>query len=192
MDSNLTKEEAQKLEQKYILEFNTFYLNGNGYNMTHGGDWNDHLKGSLNVNAILTEDQVKTVILLLKTTNLEYKDILLQIGLDDTDNNRSIITRINGGYSYVDNEETYPLRQDGRVLNGSRKIGANNPQAKLTDFTASQVIKLLEQTSLSQSQIAKQYGVSLNTVNLINRCLLWTHLHTYKNNIRQESYNKGE
>lgn len=40
--------------------------------------------------------------------------------------------------------------------------------------------------TLHNHQIGKDYGVSYNTINGINRCKNWTHLHSYINNIRLE------
>lgn len=52
------------------------------------------------------------------------------------------------------------------------------------------IIKLLEAHKLNNRQIAEIYGVSNNTIDNINRCKNWTHLHKYKTNIRQENLNK--
>lgn len=188
--SNLNKEEAQQLEKYYINTLDTFYLNGHGYNMTYGGEFNDHLKGSLCPGALFTEDQISQIYILLKTTKMLYTEILSKIGVISNNSTRAAISRINHGHAYTRADEQYPLREDGRVVDGIHKIGEKNPMAKLTNETASSIIKMLETTDLSQTKIANQYNITYNTVNLINRCLIWNHLHKYKNNIRKERTEK--
>ena len=39
----------------------------------------------------------------------------------------------------------------------------------------------------TQTNIAKKFNVNYNTINTINCCKSWTHLHNYQNNIRQEA-----
>lgn len=70
---------------------------------------------------------------------------------------------------------------------GTSKIGENNPQAKLSNIEISEIIKLLIENNLTNSEIGKLYRVSQSTIDQINRCQIWTHLHSYKNNIRRES-----
>ena len=76
-----------------------------------------------------------------------------------------------------------------RSLKGRVNIGQNNSRSKLTDKQVKDIIELLKHSQKSQTQIAKDFNVSYNTINGINRCLNWTHLHNYKHNIREE-YNK--
>lgn len=185
LERNLKKEEAQQKERDYIKKYHTYYLDGEGYNMTYGGECNDHKKGELAYGAHLSNDQAKIVRSLLKNIDLSYNDILSMIGMTPTKNNRAILIRINYGKSYVDINENYPIRADGRIIEGPHRLGENNPSAKLTDETAKGVIDALLQTRLTQTQIAHVFGVTYNTVNLINRCLIWTHLHHYKKNIRK-------
>lgn len=58
-------------------------------------------------------------------------------------------------------------------------------------------INLLENTTLYYKDIAKQTGLSINTVSNINICKSYTKYHTYKKNIREECnkkqyYDRGE
>lgn len=185
LEDNLSKEQAQAQERYYISLYDTYYLSGHGYNMTYGGECNDHKKGELSCCAKITNVQAAKVRSLLKQHDMSYDDIIIAIGLEITDNNRAVIGRVNRGESYVDESEQYPIRADGRTIAGPRRIGENNPGAKLTNESASAIINALLYTNLTQTQIAHQFGVTYNTVNLINRCLIWTHLHNYKTNIRK-------
>lgn len=82
-------------------------------------------------------------------------------------------------------EEGYNLVEGGQSYRGE-----DNIQAKLTEQQVLEIIKLLEQHNLNNKQIAQKYNVSNNTIDCINRCLNWTHLHNYTTNIRQENLNK--
>lgn len=62
-----------------------------------------------------------------------------------------------------------------------------NPWAKLSLIQVKEIIDKLENSKISLTQLAKDYGIHYNTISDINRCKTWTWLHTYKNNIRQES-----
>lgn len=72
---------------------------------------------------------------------------------------------------------------------GQNQRGENNIKAKLTETQVLEIIQLLEQHKLSNKQIAGLYFVSPQTIDGINRCLNWTHLHNYTSNIRQENLN---
>lgn len=82
-------------------------------------------------------------------------------------------------------EEGYNL-----VLGGQTYKGESNPYSKLTEKEVKEIIKLLEEMELTNKQIAQKYNVHMNSIDNINRCQNWTHLHEYKNNIRQENFNK--
>lgn len=72
------------------------------------------------------------------------------------------------------------------IKGGNCYRGENNIQAKLTEQQVKEIITLLEECKLNNREIAEQFKVSRNTIDLINRCITWTYLHTYKNNIRNE------
>lgn len=73
---------------------------------------------------------------------------------------------------------------------GQSYRGISNPLSKLTDKEVLQIIHLLEQHKLSNKEIGKLFNVSQSTIDGINRCQYWTHLHNYTTNIRQENLNK--
>lgn len=43
---------------------------------------------------------------------------------------------------------------------------------------------------MTNQEIADKYQVCKNTIDLINRCKTWCHLHSYNKNIRQECLDK--
>ena len=75
---------------------------------------------------------------------------------------------------------------------GQNQIGENNKQAKLSEKQVLEIIELLKQNNKNNHDIAKEFNVSNSTIDDINRCLSWTHLHNYKNNIRNEFNNQTE
>lgn len=97
----------------------------------------------------------------------------------------------------LDEREQYWIEYYDTINNGYNLIkggncyrGENNIQAKLDNNRVLEIIKLLEECKMTNKEIANLYNVSNNTVDLINRCKTWCHLHTYSRNIRQENLNK--
>ena len=76
------------------------------------------------------------------------------------------------------------------IRGGDCYRGENNIQAKLTEIQVREIIQLLEECKQTNKQIAEKYQVSVNTIDLINRCQIWCYLHNYSKNIRQECLNK--
>ena len=70
---------------------------------------------------------------------------------------------------------------------GQSYRGEENPSAKLTDDEVRQIIILLEEHRLNNGEIAEKFEVCRNTIDFINRCKTWCHLHNYKTNIRNEN-----
>lgn len=94
----------------------------------------------------------------------------------------------------LDEREKYWIEYYDSIQNGYNLIkggncyrGENNIQAKLSDKEVLQIIHLLEECKLNNREIAKQFNVHINTIDFINRCRTWGHLHNYVKNIRQES-----
>lgn len=93
--------------------------------------------------------------------------------------------------SQLDERETYWIEYYDSINNGYNLIkggncyrGENNIAAKLTDKQVLEIINLLINTNETFQSIAEKYSVSYNTIDLINRCKTWCHLHNYTNNIR--------
>ena len=88
----------------------------------------------------------------------------------------------------LDDKEKYWISYYNSIENGYNLIkggncyrGENNIQAKLNDKQVLEIIDLLINTNLSY-----------NTIDLINRCKTWCHLHNFTSNIRQTSLNNKE
>jgi group I intron endonuclease len=178
IDEASSVEELKQKEIFYIKDYNSFYKTGHGYNMTHGGDLNNHLKGEASPVSKLTEEEVLEIHKLLKNTYLTYPEIALKLNIPVGEHQ---IYYINYGMHWNIDGVKYPIRNDARA---KTKMGSNNPQSKLNDKVVLQIIDKLINTSQSQTSMAKDYGVHYNTINEINRCIIWTHLHKYKKNIR--------
>lgn len=189
LESDLTEDEAKEKEIFYIKKFNSYYLNGYGYNMTFGGEINSHLKGEKSKTAILSDFEAAQIRTLLKNNDLSYGEILIKIGRPNTENFRCSIARINKGTTFFSEEEVYPIRIDSRKMPYNLRKGEKNPRAKLNETLVLNIIKELENSNISQAALAKKYSVTYNTINLINRCKIWNDLHSYKHNIRKESNN---
>lgn len=84
-------------------------------------------------------------------------------------------------------EEGYNLTPGGQSYRG-----IENPAARLTEEEVKQIIILLEEHRLNNGEIAERFSVCRNTIDFINRCKTWCHLHDYKHNIRKENLAKEE
>lgn len=120
----------------------------------------------------------------------KFDDILHQEGEDNF--NFSIIEICSA--NELDEKEKYWITYYDSIKNGYNLIeggncyrGQNNIQAKLNDNQVLEIINLLINTTLSYKEIADKYNVSYNTIDLINRCKTWCHLHNFTSNIRQSS-----
>lgn len=99
----------------------------------------------------------------------------------------------------LDEREKYWINFYDTIANGYNLInggdcyrGENNIQAKLNNKQVLEIIKLLEECKMNNQEIANQYCVHRNTIDLINRCKIWCHLHSYNSNIRKESLLKSK
>lgn len=99
----------------------------------------------------------------------------------------------------LDLRETYWIKYYDTVntgynltYGGQTYRGESNPYAKLTEDDVRQIIILLEEHQLNNKEIAKVFNVHYNTIDNINQCKTWSHLHTYHSNIRQANLNKEQ
>ena len=84
-------------------------------------------------------------------------------------------------------DSTNPYKGYNILRGGTSKLGEDNPSAKLRNEDVLEIIQLLQEGKLVNSEIAAIYGVHQNSIDCINRCQIWTHLHNYKHNIRKEN-----
>lgn len=175
-----TEEEAKQREQYWISFYNSYVKFNLGYNATLGGDNNQHLAGEESPSAKLTQKQVDDIIKELLYGDLQFLEIVQKYHLPISDRE---ISAINSGESWFNSKYNYPIRNNPRSF---AKKGVKNPKSKLTESQVLKIIELLKFSNLPQTKIAQQFGVSYNTINFINRCKTWTHLHNYTDFIRQK------
>lgn len=174
-------EELKQKEIYYIQYYQTYCKNyDTGYNMTPGGDLNCHLKGENSPVSKNSDEQRRQIVYYLKETNTPLKQIAELVGLNSLDGEK-LVSMINTGENFYCENESYPLRKNSRSI---AKTGELNPMADVD--AAKKIIYLLENSTNTQDEIAKMCNVHFNTVNDINRCVRWTHLHNYRANIRDE------
>ena len=97
----------------------------------------------------LNERKAQRVKEMLKETDLSQKEVARKVGFK-----RSYVTMINIGKHYFDEKETYPIRDT----------------YKKRSFL---IKKLLIETDLSQTEIAKMVGANIGSVNAISLGKVW-------------------
>lgn len=171
-----TEESAKEREIFWIQHYNSWR---EGYNDTPGGDLNTQLKGENSSRHKITMEQLYQIYDLLKNTTLSFVEIIEKLQLPIKERQ---ISAINKGEQWFQLEIDYPVRKNPRSIS---KNGAKNPQSSLTEEQVLDIIDKLENTTISQTALAKEYGVHFNTINYINNCKTWTYLHNYQKNIRK-------
>lgn len=86
-----------------------------GYNITSGGQNNFALKGEKHSQAKLTQNDVNSIINLLKTSNLSFSEIAQQFSIST-----STICMINTGKTWKNNQLKYPIRITNSGLKGEK------------------------------------------------------------------------
>ena len=158
-----TREELNKLEIKYIDDYNTF---GNGYNMNKGGNFTSTTK-------TLIEEDIIEIKNLLKNTNNSYTNIAKQFNVSV-----SLISMINSGAVWnYDEVEKFPLRErDELALNK----GSNNPNAKITDDKAMELRKAFMSSTLKEVYSKNSELLSLSGMKKLLYGETFNHLPIYK------------
>lgn len=174
--SNLLNE-----REKYWIAFYDTTDPEKGYNLTPGGT---SQRGEDNIQAKLSEQEVLEIIKLLEQNELTDMAISKIYNV-----HYNTISNINRCYTWTNlHNYTKNIRNEfaQKHFNRSSHAGMGSSSAKITEDQAKQVIKLLETTTLSKPQIAKQLNISLYIIEDISRCKTWKHLHNYIKNIRKE------
>lgn len=138
--------------EKYWISYFHTYINDpccNGYNMTPGGEEPPVFHGEEHHLATHSQREVDIIINLIKNTKLSFRQIAKQSNYDI-----SSIGRINRGELWYNENLNYPLRKE-------------NTQAFLQQ-RAKNIIYDLQNTNLTQKEIAKKYSVGRTTVTAIN------------------------
>lgn len=133
-------EENWKEREKYwIKHYNTF--DGVGYNLSEGGD------GETNTNNALTPEESIELIEMLKNSELSQERIAEYFNISKT-----LVSNINTGLRYRQDNINYPIRQNYKIQN-----------TYLND-----IIKDLQETTLTFKEIANKYNVSEASIKKIN------------------------
>ena len=173
----------EELDDREIYWINYYNSYDDGYNMTKGGQ---SQFGEKNIQAKLTEKQVKEIISLLENTNESCKSIGEKYNV-----HRNMIDYINRCKNWNQlHEYKENIRKEARQKrneNISPYVGEHNIKSILTSEQVLHIIKLLESDKRSIAQLSRDLNISINIIYDINRCKTWKHLHNYKKNIRNES-----
>lgn len=76
------------------------------------------------------------------------------------------------------------------TLGGKSARGETCSNATFTNEEVLEIIKLLEEGDLSNTEIADLFNSTRERIRAINETKCWSHLHNYKSNIRNESLAK--
>ncbi|WP_154990402.1 GIY-YIG nuclease family protein [Priestia megaterium] len=153
-----SNEELSEQEKKYIKEYNTFFKNKNGYNMTYGGE------GTTGY-GIINEDVVYQIKELLRDTSLSTREICESLNIK-----REIVESVYYGssWSHVQVESFYP----GMVRS---KKNRKWDSIKLNDETVIKIKEMLRDGVRSR-EISIKLGISANLIAHINRGRIWRHV----------------
>ena len=159
LETNVDNSKLDDLEKYYINKYKSNESNI-GYNATSGGI-GGRTSGKLN------KKDVKKIIYLMRTTNISFNKIAVMYNVDS-----SVISRINNGETWRNNEIKYPIRDFN-----ARKIGIDKEKYAL-------IINDILNSELKLIDIAKKYNVSESIVTSINngeRC--YNNKNNYYNDI---------
>lgn len=144
LEDNILEEEIDEKEKYYIKLYDSFFLNGKGYNMTTGGRDGSFCKRILSDNDIkqiqdkLRKDLNKTALEISKEYNISY----------------SLVSDINTGRVWRNPDIKYPIRE--------------NNTKKITKEEFLKIIQMLQSKLFSTIEIANKIGTSTAIVSKIN------------------------
>ena len=163
-----SKEQLNEREIYWILQYNSYK---EGYNSTLGGSYSEQQKK-------LSEQDANRIKQLLLNTEISQEEIAIQYNID-----QSLISRINTGRDWYDDNCTYPLRpflkkeyfciNCGKAISkkATRCIKCDNEYRRQQAEIYRNTIKGISRGKLKQlirttpfTTIAKQYGVSDNAI----------------------------
>ena len=141
-------ENYNEREKYWIQYYNT--LLPNGYNVEPGGEEPPLNIGENSPYAEHTKQQIEEIKELLKNTDISFEELAKKYNYSV-----SSILKINNGKIWFNQNNVYPLRVDKR-------------NKKYYSERALLIIDDLLNTTLTQKEIAKKYGVSRSCVTMIN------------------------
>ena len=171
-------------ERYWIKYYNCCVLDNRegGYNLTHGGE---EYRSEENPWAKLTVCQIEEIIDKLANSTISIQQLAQDYGV-----HYNTISNINRckTWSWLHNYQNN-IRQE---CQGSLHRGKLNPSSKFSEDLILKIINDIKYTNNSLASIARKYSVKDSLVYDINSCKTWTHLHSYKNNIRKEFKEGGD
>lgn len=141
-------ENYNEREKYWIQYYNT--LLPNGYNIEPGGEEPPLNIGEKSPYAEHTKQQIEEIKELLKNTDISFEELAKKYNYSV-----SSILKINNGKIWFNQNNIYPLRVDKR-------------NKRYYSERALLIIDDLLNTTLTQKEIAKKYGVSRSCVTMIN------------------------
>lgn len=139
-------ENYNEMEKYYISLYKS--KTPNGYNIMEGGKEPPRWIGDNHPQSKITEKEAKAIIQDLKNWDLSFNQIVKKYRITN-----DILRHIKDGSSWHQDNETYPIRPNDKVLN---------------ELKADKVKLLLKTTNLSQKEIGKQVGWNRSAVTMIN------------------------
>lgn len=144
LEDNIPNSQLNEKEQYYISLYNTYY---NGYNATFGGD------GGKTFSKLTEQNIIDIINILTDVNNIQsFNEIGNVFNIDG-----SIISRINSGESWRQENLIYPLRKYS-------VIGLTIPKNVYL-----LIIKDIQESNLSLQEISKKYNLSENQITAINQ-----------------------
>lgn len=163
-----TDRDSLRQREIYWIEFyNTFKDRSKGYNMTPGGDGAS--AGIDNTASYLSQDQLNVIYNDLLNSRLTYEEIAIK-----TNSSYSIISRINCGTHYRNDNYEYPLR--------SKRVSQYGVDNKFSAFYNNEdklanLINDLKENLLNMQDIATKYNVHKSLVYKINKGISYQQEH---------------
>lgn len=173
-----------KERERYWIAYYDTTNDDKGYNLNPGGEFCGFMRGSSNPNSKLTDEQVEEIIDLLKNSTKTQKEIAEIFNVSAV-----TIKRINNGVSYFDVNRQYPIRSREKT-NQVRSVQTNINKTKLSEEQLKEVIKLLDETTISMDNIAKKFNICQSTISQINLGRGYAHLEGYEYPIRKSKFHK--
>lgn len=145
------KEDLDEKEQYWINEKQSFVKQGNGYNLTIGGQRRKDSENYWDIRCLLSKEQALEIIEKLKNTDIPQTELAKEYNVHVT-----TINSINYGNKYrLLDESEYPIRKETNALKQNKE-------------KAEKIKILLEEGKLNNKEIANIIGCDPSVVSRIN------------------------
>lgn len=159
LEQNINAQDLDKKEKEYI-EFYDSTNREKGYNILEGGNASGK-RGIENCNAAFNQSQLEQIInLLINNTEMSLIDIANKFGVT-----QSTILKISQGYSYKQENLTYPLRSNNHE--SIKKDSVNDYFANIQELIDLKN-DLLYRWDLTVDTIAQNYHIPIKVIRDIN------------------------